>query len=551
MLQKCQIKAAIVNQVLSSARLTYLWIFMYREKHMTVKSHHSDENILPVRVNLPVFIGSASVIMLLGLLTVLFPQGSQQWLSKAQLWMADVFGWYYMLLMVACMIFVFWLAMSRHGQLKLGKEEEQPEFSYLSWVAMLFSAGIGIALVYYGAYEPLDHFLRPPEGEGGTVQAARQAMAITFLHWGLHGWALYALIATALAWFAYRRGQPLALRSALYPLFGERIHGWVGHLVDSFGILVTVISMVTNLGIGALLVNSGLNYLFHIPQSTHVLMVLIVVMMIVATLAAVTGVEKGIAMLSNINVGFLCLLLVFIFFAGPTLNLLNGLLQNTGDYLTSLVGRSFDVYLYGKARQWQGAWTLFYWAWWVAWAPFVGLFIARISKGRTIRELILGVMLIPLGFTLAWLSLFGNTAISLVLEHGQTLLGQVALQDPPMAVFKLLEYLPWTTITAGFTVVISFVLFLTPVDSGTLMIANLSSIGGTASDDAPVWLRVFWAVMTTLVCAGLLYAGSFSAMQTAVVLCGLPFSVVIVLYMASLLRDLRDISVQPGIEQHV
>ncbi|PKH26944.1 choline transporter [Enterobacterales bacterium CwR94] len=518
---------------------------------MTVKSHHSDENILPVRVNLPVFIGSASVIMLLGLLTVLFPQGSQQWLSKAQLWMADVFGWYYMLLMVACMIFVFWLAMSRHGQLKLGKEEEQPEFSYLSWVAMLFSAGIGIALVYYGAYEPLDHFLRPPEGEGGTVQAARQAMAITFLHWGLHGWALYALIATALAWFAYRRGQPLALRSALYPLFGERIHGWVGHLVDSFGILVTVISMVTNLGIGALLVNSGLNYLFHIPQSTHVLMVLIVVMMIVATLAAVTGVEKGIAMLSNINVGFLCLLLVFIFFAGPTLNLLNGLLQNTGDYLTSLVGRSFDVYLYGKARQWQGAWTLFYWAWWVAWAPFVGLFIARISKGRTIRELILGVMLIPLGFTLAWLSLFGNTAISLVLEHGQTLLGQVALQDPPMAVFKLLEYLPWTTITAGFTVVISFVLFLTPVDSGTLMIANLSSIGGTASDDAPVWLRVFWAVMTTLVCAGLLYAGSFSAMQTAVVLCGLPFSVVIVLYMASLLRDLRDISVQPGVAQRV
>lgn len=313
-------------------------------------------------------------------------------------------------------------------------------------------------------------------------------------------------------------------------------------MVDSFGILVTVISMVTNLGIGALLVNSGLNYLFHIPQSTSVLMILIVVMMVVATLAAVTGVEKGIVMLSNINVGFLCLLLLFVFVAGPTMTLVNGMMQNVGDYLTSIVGKSFDLYLYGKARQWQGAWTLFYWAWWVAWAPFVGLFIARISKGRTIRELIFGVLLIPLGFTLAWLSLFGNTAISLVLEGGHAILGEIALSDPPMAVFKMFEYLPFTQLVAGFTILISFVLFLTPVDSGTLMIANLSSKGGGVSDDAPAWLRIFWACVTTLVCAGLLYAGSFSAMQTAVVLCGLPFSIVIVLYMASLYKDLHQMA---------
>ncbi|BEM15473.1 BCCT family transporter [Serratia marcescens] len=513
---------------------------------MTMKTPPSlDEE--PVRLNVPVFFGSAAVILLLGSLIVLFPAASKQWLNVAQSWVADVFGWYYMLLMVACMAFVFWLALSRFGHIRLSQDDEPPQFSYPSWVAMLFSSGIGIALVYYGAYEPLDHFLSPPEGSGGSVQAARQAMALTFLHWGLHGWALYALIATALAYFAYCRGLPLALRSALYPIFGERIHGGVGHLVDSFGILVTVISMVTNLGIGALLVNSGLFYLFDIPQSTGVLLALIVVMMVVATLAAVTGVEKGIAMLSNINVGFLCLLLLFVFLAGPTLNLLNGMLQNLGDYLTSLVSRSFDMYLYGKARQWQGAWTLFYWAWWVAWAPFVGLFIARISKGRTIRELIFGVLLIPLGFTLAWLSIFGNTAISLVLEGGQAILGQVAQSDPPMAVFKLFEYLPYTQLTAGFVVVISFVLFLTPVDSGTLMIANLSCQGGSAHDDAPAWLRVFWAAVTTLVCAGLLYAGSFSAMQTAVVLCGLPFSAVIVLYMVSLRKDLRGYAMTPAI----
>ena len=493
----------------------------------------------PVRLNAPVFYTSATVILLLGLLIMLFPSGSQQWLRQAQMWVSDVFGWYYMLLMIVCMAFVFWLALSRFGHIKLGEDGEAPLFSYPSWIAMLFSAGIGIALVYYGAYEPLDHFLQPPEGAGGTPEAARQAMAITFLHWGLHGWSLYALIATALAYFAYCRGLPLALRSALYPLFGERTHGWVGHLVDSFGILVTVISMVTNLGIGALLVNSGLNYLFDIPQNAHVLLALIVVMMIVATLAAVTGVEKGIAMLSNINVGFLCLLLLFVFLTGPTLSLINGMLQNTGDYLTSIVGKSFDVYLYGKARAWQGVWTLFYWAWWVAWAPFVGMFIARISKGRTIRELIFGVMLIPLGFTLAWLSIFGNTAINLVLELGNSILGTVALSDPPMAVFKLLEYLPYPSITAGFTILISFLLFLTPVDSGTLMIANLSSKGGTSSDDAPAWLRIFWSSLTTLACAGLLYAGSFSAMQTAVVLCGLPFSLVIVLYIVNLYKALR------------
>lgn len=247
---------------------------------------------------------------------------------------------------------------------------------------------------------------------------------------------------------------------------------------------------------------------------------------------------RGLRQLSNINVGFLCLLLLFVFVTGPTLDLINGMVQNVGDYLASIVDKSFDLYLYGKAQRWQGAWTLFYWAWWVAWAPFVGLFIARISKGRTIRELILGVLLIPLGFTLAWLSIFGNTAISLVLEQGHEILGTVAQADPPMAVFKLFEYLPFTEFTAGFTILISFLLFLTPVDSGTLMIANLSCQGGTSSDDAPVWLRIFWAVVTTIVCVGLLYSGNFSAMQTAVVLCGLPFSVIIVMYMVSLSREL-------------
>lgn len=510
-------------------------------KHVHAGSHQA------VRLNPQVFYGSAAVILLLGALMVAYPHGTETWLARMQETISRVFGWYYMLVMVACLLFALWLAASRYGQIRLGKDDEKPVFGYASWTSMLFSAGIGIALVYYGAYEPLDHFLAPPQGAGGTAEAARQAMAITFLHWGLHGWALYALMAVALGYFAYRKGLPLALRSALYPLFGERIHGWIGHVVDGFGILATLVSMVTNLGIGALLLNSGLHYLFGIPATPHVLTILVIVMMVVATLAAVSGVEKGIAWLSDLNVRLLCALLLFVLICGPTLHLFDGMVQNLGDYLGSLVDNSFTLYLYGKGRQWMGEWTLFYWAWWIAWAPFVGMFIARISRGRTIRELVLGVLLIPLGFTLAWLSIFGNTAIDLVFNHGAAELGAVALEQPPMALFKLFEYLPFTRIVAGITVVIGFVLFLTPVDSGTLMIANLSTRGGGSEDDAPIWLRVFWAVATTVVSVGLLYAsgGDFSAMQTAVVLCGLPFSAVLLLYMRGLTKALAEDS-RPG-----
>ena len=498
----------------------------------------------PLRLNGFVFFSSALSIGVLGLLTVLHPDASEHWLKVAQAEVSAAFGWWYMLLMVICLCFVLWLALSRYGAIRLGHNEEAPAFAYVPWVSMLFSAGIGIALLYYGAYEPLDHFLAPPDQPGSTVEASREAMALTFLHWGLHGWALYALVGVALAYFAYRRDLPLALRSALYPIFGERIHGRIGDMVDGFGILAPLVSMVTNLGIGALVVQSGLTYLFGMPDTPQTLVLIVLVMMAVATIGVVAGVEKGIAWLSNLNVRLLCLLLLFVLVTGPTLHLLDGLVQNTGDYLASFVRKSFDIYLnQPHGREWLGSWTLFYWAWWIAWAPFVGLFVARISRGRTIREVILGVLLIPLGFTLAWLSIFGNTAIDLVLNHGQAVLGEVAKADAAMTLFKLLEYLPWAPYVAGAAVVIGFVLFLTPVDSGTLMIANLCTrrVDGGVEDghDAPIWLRVFWAVVITVVSIGLLLAGNFGAMQTAVVLCGLPFSFILVFYMVGLLRALR------------
>ena len=498
----------------------------------------------PLRLNRFVFFSSSVSIGILGALTVFFPEASEHWLQWAQAEVSAAFGWWYMLLIVACLGFVLWLAFSPYGRIRLGHNEESPAFGYVAWVSMLFSAGIGIALLYYGAYEPLDHFLNPPGQPGGTVAAGREAMVLTFLHWGLHGWALYALVGVALGYFAYRRDLPLALRSALYPIFGERIHGRIGDMVDGFGILATLISMVTNLGIGALVVQSGLVYLFHIPDTPQVLVAIVLVMMAVATIGVVAGVEKGIAWLSNLNVRLLCGLLLFVLVTGPTLHLFDGLIQNTGDYLGAFVRKSFDMYLNDpKGREWMGSWTLFYWAWWIAWAPFVGLFVARISRGRTIREVIMGVLLIPLGFTLAWLSIFGNTAIDLVLNHGQAVLGEVAQHDAAMTLFKLLEYLPGAPYVAGAAVVIGFVLFLTPVDSGTLMIANLCTRrvddGVEDGHDAPIWLRVFWAVGITVASVGLLLAGNFSAMQTAVVLCGLPFSFILAFYMWGLLKALR------------
>ena len=499
------------------------------------------------QTNPVVFLCASGAVLLIGALLIWQPAASQTWLEAAQLLVASHFGWYYMLAMTVSVGFALWLALSRHGALRLGDDDEPPEFSYLSWVSMLFSSGIGIALVYYGVYEPLDHFLMPPTGAGGTREAARQALTLTFLHWGIHGWTLYALTATALAYFAYRHKQPLALRSPLQALTDKPLPRSVGHAVDGFGVLATIVSMVTNLGLGALLLHAGLTYLLDVPDTAAAQVPIVIVMMVVATGAAALGIKRGIAILSNVNTALMCLLLLFVFLTGPTRLLLDGMVQNVGDYLSAFLGKSFDLYLYDlNAVRWTSSWTIFYWAWWIGWAPFVGMSIARISRGRRIRELIFGVMLVPLGFTLAWLSIFGNTAINLVLNDGAAALGQMALANPPMAFYTLMEYLPMTQWVAGVGVVMAFMLFLTPVDSGTLMIANLSARNADAGQDAPIWLRVFWAALTTMLGVGLLLAGNFNAMQTAVVLCGLPFSVILLAYMASLYRSLARDNPEPS-----
>ncbi|HHX6658751.1 TPA: choline BCCT transporter BetT [Pseudomonas aeruginosa] len=481
-------------------------------------------------MNPPVFYGAAILILLFAAVVIGFPQRAGEWLLAAQTWASQTVGWYYLLAMTLYLIFVVVTALSGYGKIKLGADHDEPEFSYLSWAGMLFAAGISITLFFFCVSEPLTHFLQPPQGEAGTQEAARQAMELLFLHWGLHGWGVFALVAMALAYFAYRHNLPLALRSALYPLIGKRINGPIGYTVDCFGIIATVFGLGADMGFGVLQLNSGLDYLYAIPHTHAVQMALIVLMMGAAISVAVSGVDKGIRILSDINMLLACSLLLFVLFAGPTQHLLNTLVQNVGDYLGHLPGKSFDLYAYGGPSDWLGSWTVFYWAWWIAWAPFVGLFIARISRGRTIREFVFGVLFIPLGFTLAWMSIFGNSALEQALG-GASELGRVAIEQPSMALYQMLQNYPWSRAVITVTVLVSFVFFVTSADSGTVVLSTLSAHGGSADDDGPKWLRVFWGSVTALVTGGLLFAGSIDALKSAVVLTSLPFSLILLLMM--------------------
>ncbi|MCO3437128.1 BCCT family transporter [Pseudomonas aeruginosa] len=481
-------------------------------------------------MNPPVFYGAAILILLFAAVVIGFPQRAGEWLLAAQTWASQTVGWYYLLAMTLYLIFVVVTALSGYGKIKLGADHDEPEFSYLSWAGMLFAAGISITLFFFCVSEPLTHFLQPPQGEAGTQEAARQAMELLFLHWGLHGWGVFALVAMALAYFAYRHNLPLALRSALYPLIGKRINGPIGYTVDCFGIIATVFGLGADMGFGVLQLNSGLDYLYAIPHTHAVQMVLIVLMMGAAISVAVSGVDKGIRILSDINMLLACSLLLFVLFAGPTQHLLNTLVQNVGDYLGHLPGKSFDLYAYGGPSDWLGSWTVFYWAWWIAWAPFVGLFIARISRGRTIREFVFGVLFIPLGFTLAWMSILGNSALEQALG-GASELGRVAIEQPSMALYQMLQNYPWSRAVITVTVLVSFVFFVTSADSGTVVLSTLSAHGGSADDDGPKWLRVFWGSVTALVTGGLLFAGSIDALKSAVVLTSLPFSLILLLMM--------------------
>ncbi|EPC01101.1 choline transporter BetT [Litchfieldella anticariensis FP35 = DSM 16096] len=502
------------------------------------------DNAVPTRrdrLNPAVFHGSVAGILVFLVITMTFTEQAGAFFDAALAWVSETFGWYYMLAVVAYLVFVIAIGMSRFGSIRLGPDHSRPEFSLLSWSAMLFAAGIGIDLLFFSVAEPLSHYLAPPDLVPESQAAMRAAVVQTFFHWGLSGWGLYVLMGMALAYFSYRHRLPLSIRSALYPLLGKRIYGPIGHTVDITAVVSTVFGIATSLGIGVMQLNYGLNYMFDVPESLSVQIILIALVMVIATISVVSGVDKGIRRLSEFNMLLAVALLLFVLFQGQTLKLLDMAVNNIGDYFSGFIAKSFDTYAYAgaEANEWKGWWTIFFWGWWIAWTPFVGLFLARISRGRTIREFVAGALGIPLAFMMIWMSVFGNSGIELVANQGVIELGQQALNTPQTTMYTLLEHYPWAIATAGVVTILGIVFFVTSADSGALVLANFTSILSDVNHDAPIRLRIFWSAVIGLVTIALLMAGGLSALQSAVVITALPFSVVIFAIMAGTYRALR------------
>ncbi|SFP94381.1 choline/glycine/proline betaine transport protein [Geopseudomonas sagittaria] len=486
-------------------------------------------------LNPPVFFTSVLLILALVVFAVAFPGSAQSLFSLVQGWIITNASWFYILAVALILITTVFLAVSRYGDIKLGPDHSQPDYSNATWFAMLFSAGMGIGLMFFGVAEPVMHFVAPPVGEPHSVLAAREAMKLTFFHWGLHAWAIYAIVALILAFFCYRHGLPLTLRSALYPLIGERIHGPVGHAVDIFAILGTVFGVATSLGYGVLQINSGLHHLFGLPVGTAVQIALIVGVTALATLSVVTGLDKGIRRLSELNLALAAILLLLVLVLGPTVYLLQTFVQNTGSYLSEIVSKTFNLYAY-EPTDWLGGWTLLYWGWWMSWSPFVGMFIARVSRGRTIRQFVCGVLFVPAGFTLLWMTVFGNGAIHMIMQQGLTSLADTVGQDSSLALFAFLEQFPFASVLSLLAVLMVVVFFVTSADSGSLVVDMLASGG---SNHTPLWQRIFWASSIGVVAIALLLADGLSALQTATIASALPFSVILLASMWGLLKALH------------
>ncbi|MBO7927144.1 BCCT family transporter [Pseudoalteromonas sp. K222D] len=487
-------------------------------------------------------IGSAILVAFFVLFTILTPEYAGLIYASAKHFIASNFAWYYIALASFFLFLAVYTAFSRYGSIRLGRDDEKPEYNFFSWFAMLFGAGIGIGILFWSIAEPIYHFQNNPflaQGQALTAEAAQVAMRISIFHWGLHGWGIFAMAGLSLAYFTYRKGMPLSVRSGLYPIFGERVYGPIGHAADLLAVFGTVFGIATSLGLGAQQMNAGLSHLFDIEVSTINQVLLITVISVLATLSALSGVNKGIKILSEYNMHLTTVILTFFLVLGPTAYLLGAFATNIGDYLVNAVSLGLWIDPDPKG-QWQGAWTLFYWGWWIAWAPFVGMFIARISKGRTIKEFVLGVLLAPTILAAFWITIFGNTAIFIEL-FGVGGITEAVNKDITMALFTTLELMELgpllTLIGASICVAMLVTYFVTSADSATLVICTLISMGDT---NPPARFRVFWGLSIGAVAGVLLLAGGLKALQTASIVAALPYSIVLILTTWALFKSLRQ-----------
>lgn len=498
---------------------------------MVVMSEKTSEST----ISKPVFFSSAGILVLLAFLVTVFHEGSLQVFELVQGWIVEDVGWFYILAVAVILLLTVFCMFSRFGDIKLGPDHSTPDYSTISWFAMLFSAGMGIGLMFFGVAEPLMHTLAPPVGVAGSPEAAREAIRITFFHWGFHPWAIYGIVALCLAFFSYRFGLPLTLRSALYPLIGDKIYGPIGNAVDVFAVVSTVLGVATSLGFGVLQINSGLNHLFDVPVNTTVQVLLIIGAISLAAVSVTLGLDVGVRRLSELNIILAVSLMIFVLVLGPTVFLIKAYVENTGAYLSEIVGKTFNLYAYEKT-DWLGGWTLLYWGWWLSWSPFVGMFIARVSRGRTIREFIAGVILLPTAFTFLWMTVFGDSAIDLVMNQGFQDIADATLRDNSIALYVFLEHFPFSFFLSMLAAFMVLVFFVTSADSGALVVDLLASGG---KEHTPVWQRLFWATSMGGMAIALLLADGLQALSTATLASALPFSIVLMFVLWGLVKALR------------
>jgi glycine betaine transporter len=484
-----------------------------------------------------VFYISVVIISLFVLWGLLAPENLTESANTALAFTTGTFGWFYLLAAFIFLVFSAYLAFGPYGKIKLGKDDDEPEYSYFSWFAMLFSAGMGIGLVFWGVAEPITHYIDPPLdlAEGQTAEAARYALRYSFFHWGLHPWAIYCIIALGLAYSQFRKGESGLISSTFRPLLGNSVEGPIGKGIDTFATIATTFGVATSLGLGTLQINSGLSHVLGIPNNTTIQMIIIAIVTILYMVSATTGLDKGIRYLSNLNLGLAVALLLFVIVVGPTSFIFDALTTTIGGYIGNIIPMSFRLSPFTQGT-WVGAWTLFYWAWWISWAPFVGTFIARVSKGRTIKEFVLGVLLVPTLFGTIWFSAFGGSALFFELFENKGIVDAVS-NDVTTALFITLEQFPLGTILAGLGTLLIITFFITSADSATLVLGMLTSKGVLNPANST---KIIWGVLQSSIAAVLLWSGGLNGLQTASIVAALPFAVIMVLMVVALSKSLNE-----------
>ncbi len=515
---------------------------------MTDTTHSPPENLVAksgLFKGMNVFMGIASMVMIIGFVafTIQDVEFSGEVFGVAKNFIIDSLGWFYVLVVTLVLFFVFWLMFSRFGDVKLGKDDDEPDFSTFSWVCMLFSAGLGSGLIYWGVAEPIYHFQDNPfmtmEGiEASSHEAAVSAFTVTAFHWGLHGWGLYVLVGLSLAYFSYRKGLPLTLRAAVYPILKEKVYGFWGHVVDLVGVFGTIFGLATSLGLGVAPIAAGMENLGWMENTVTNQMILVAIITVMGTTSAASGVGKGVRILSETNVWASLVLLLIFLVLGPTAFVLGLTISGIGEYVWNVIPMGFWIDS-DPERQWQSWWTIFYWGWWIAWCPFVGMFIARISKGRTIRQFCIFVLLFPVTVVALWMGVFGGTAIGLDLFNNAGVSDAVN-NDYASGVFHTVANFGIGWLTTPITILITILLvswFVTSSDSGTLVMCTMLSMG---DEHPPIKFRIFWGITSGVVAGVLMLAGGLVALQTASIVAGLPIAIMLLLMAYGVAKSLHE-----------